>query len=223
MKLYDRYNNCRECNSGSLPERVDLGRYFFINEKGDEVELSLRNIEENIQGTVVDQYILDFENDYSHEILLDIEEKMLNDFINTFPMVQDLSSSIELTVFEEKLLNNLIHFKCMFSRPYSKLNRKIDKVNVARAKRIPPKGLQYLSSHSEDWLHRSISEFQPRRIKHEELDEYFDVFENQILFAFVERAKRKISKHKRQAEKNAKLLEDGENATNAKLYDDSEN
>ena len=223
MKLFDRYNNCRECNSESLPERVDLGRYFFINEKGDEMELTLRNIVENKQGTIVDQYILDFEDDYSHEILLDIEEKMLNDFINTFPMVQDLSSSIELTVFEEKLLNNLIHFKCMFSRPYSKLNRKIDKVNVARAKRIPPKGLQYLSSHSEDWLHRSISEFQPRRIKHEELDEYFDVFENQILFAFVERAKRKISKHKRQAEKNAKLLEDGENATNAKLYDDSEN
>jgi predicted metal-dependent hydrolase len=62
-----------------------------------------------------------------------------------------------------------------------------EKVNVSRAKRIPTKSYQNLASHTEDWLHKSIVDFKPRRILNEELDLLYDVYENQVTIALIER------------------------------------
>ena len=71
--------------------------------------------------------------------------------------------------------------------PHYLLEREIEKVNVSRAKRIPSKSYQYLASHTEDWIHKSIVSFKPSRILNEELELNFDIYENQLTVAFLER------------------------------------
>ncbi|MDH5415120.1 MAG: hypothetical protein OEW87_13370, partial [Flavobacteriaceae bacterium] len=46
---------------------------------------------------------------------------------------------------------------------------------------------QYLASHTEDWVHKSIVSFKPSRILHEELDLNFDIYENQLCVTLVQR------------------------------------
>jgi hypothetical protein len=124
--------------------------------------------------------------DIFNDIDIDIEKADSNNF-NVIPLIRRIENKLKLNKFEELLIDKVFHLEEIFRQPYYLLEREIEKVHVSRAKRIPSKSYQYLASHTEDWIHKSIVSFKPSRILNEELMLNFDVYENQLTIGFLER------------------------------------
>lgn len=182
MLLFDRYTG-KTVSEIELPNQIDFGRYYFIDTKKD---ITYSNFPTN---KVIKQDLLLDKNKNIQDILLDIavDVKKANDF-EVIPLIRRIKNKLDLNLFEKLLLAKIFHVEEIFRAPHYLLHREIEKVHVSRAKRIPSKSYQYLASHTEDWVHKSIVSFKPRRILNEELELNFDVYENQISVALVRRS-----------------------------------
>lgn len=185
MKVFDRYSDCL-IDVDKLPEQIDLGR--FVNPQTDE-DLTNRIINVGAER-IIRQEILENDNKslqgLFHQFYLDVTNSK-EDFFDVRPIIQSVKSKLYLNEFESLLEEKLFHLEEIFRQPHYLLQRTIEKVNVSRAKRIPAKSYQNLASHTEDWLHKSIVNFKPHRILNEELDLLYDVYENQVTVALIER------------------------------------
>jgi hypothetical protein len=186
MQLFDRYTN-KQIPKKDLPEQIDFGRLFFWDSENKPVDITYSNFPTN---KVIKQDLLLEKNkslqDIFKDILVDIENSPKEKF-EVIPLIRQIKNKLRLNKFEELLNENVFHIEEIFRNPHYLLEREIEKVNVARAKRIPSKSYQYLASHTEDWMHKSIVSFKPIRILHEELDLNYDVYENQFTVVFLEK------------------------------------
>ncbi len=185
MQVFDRLKNIA-IDSSRLPNHIDLGRYFVV-ESGKDLTNRIVNVGVD---KFISQELLESKNKslqdlfcYFNAALLEIKD---NDFA-IIPLIQSVKDKLALNKFEELLESKVFHLEEIFRQPHYLLQRTIEKVNVSRAKRIPAKSYQNLASHTEDWLHKSIVDFKPRRILNEELDLQYDVYENQVTIALIER------------------------------------
>jgi len=183
MMLFDRYTG-KTVSEKEIPNQIDFGRYCFT-ENGSDITYS--NFPTN--KTIKQDLLLD-KNKSIQDILIDIavnvEESKPNEF-TVVPLIRRIKNKLNLNEFEKLLLDKLFHLEEIFRVPHYLLHREIEKVHVSKAKRIPSKSYQYLASHTEDWVHKSIVSFKPSRILHEELDLNFDIYENQLCVTVVQR------------------------------------
>jgi hypothetical protein len=186
MQLFDRYTS-KPIQEKDLPEQIDFGRFFFWDSENNPVDITYSNFPTN---KVIKQNLLLEKNkslqDIFKDIMVDIESAQEGKF-DVIPLIRQIKNKLRLNKFEESLNENVFHIEEVFRTPHYLLEREIEKVNVARAKRIPSKSYQYLASHTEDWMHKSIVNFKPIRILHEELDVNYDVYENQFTVVFLEK------------------------------------
>lgn len=184
MLLYDRFTGST-LDSNSLPNLIDLGRYFVCDSRQD-ITNRIVNVGTN---KLISQGLLESKNKSLQDLFcyfnVAISHKD-NDF-SVVPLIQSVKEKLFLNEFESLLESKIFHLEEIFRQPHYLLQRTIEKVNVSRAKRIPAKSYQNLASHTEDWLHKSIVDFKPRRILNEELDLLYDVYENQVTIALIER------------------------------------
>jgi predicted RNA-binding Zn-ribbon protein involved in translation (DUF1610 family) len=185
MMLFDRYTG-RNISESDLPEHIDFGRFCLLD-KETVTDVTYSNYPTN---KVIHQELLLEKNknlqDVLKDILIDVENANGNSF-NVVPLIRQIKNKLKLNDFESLLYENLFHIEEIFRQPHYLLEREIEKVHVSRAKRIPTKSYQYLASHTEDWLYKSIVNFKPSRILHEELDLNFDIYENQFTISFFEK------------------------------------
>lgn len=185
MRLYDRYSS-RTVDSAMLPTQIDLGRYS-VCESGEDITNRIINVGND---KFIRQGILERDNKSIQDLFCQFNHMVGTSGHNQFnvkPLIQSIKDKLYLNDFEKMLEDKLFHLEEIFRQPHYLLNRTIEKVNVSRAKRIPAKSYQNLASHTEDWLHKSIVNFKPRRILNEELDLLYDVYENQVTVALIER------------------------------------
>jgi len=186
MNLYDRYID-KIVLEKDLPNQIDFGRYCIINQEGGFKDITYSNFPTN---KAISQELLLEKNKSIQEIFVDISidiDKAGNDNFNVIPLIRRIKNKLGLNEFEKLLYEKLFHLEEIFRVPHYLLEREIVKVNVSRAKRIPSKSYQYLASHTEDWIHKSIVSFKPSRILNEELELNFDIYENQLTVAFLEK------------------------------------
>lgn len=185
MQIYDRLKSV-QIDDKNLPSQIDLGRFYIVDTKE---ELTNRIINAGSDKIIL-QDLLDNKNKSLQDLFCyfhaSTNESGLSDF-SVIPLIQSVKEKLFLNKFEELLEAKILHLEEIFRQPHYVLQRTIEKVNVSRAKRIPAKSYQNLASHTEDWLHKSIVDFKPRRILNEELDLDFDVYENQVSVALIER------------------------------------
>lgn len=185
MKVFDRYSNGL-IDVDKLPAQIDLGR--FVNPQTNE-DLTNRIINVGAER-IIRQEILENDNKSLQVLFCQFYHFVNNaekDCFDVKPIIQSIKSKLLLNDFETLLEEKLFHLEEIFHQPHYLLQRIIEKVNVSRAKRIPAKSYQNLASHTEDWLHKSIVNFKPHRILNEELDLLYDVYENQVTVALIER------------------------------------
>lgn len=185
MKVYDRYTG-RQVDVDKLPSQIDLGR-FFIPETNEDLTNRIINVGSD---KMIRQEVLENDNKSIQGLFCQFHQFVNNAETDSFtvkPIIQSVKNKLFLNEFEAMLKEKLFHLEEIFRQPHYLLQRTIEKVNVSRAKRIPAKSYQNLASHTEDWLHKSIVDFKPRRILNEELDLLYDVYENQVTVALIER------------------------------------
>ena len=186
MNLYDRYID-KIVLEKDLPNQIDFGRYCIMDKDGGFKDITYSNFQTN---KAISQELLLAKNKSIQEIFIDISidiDKAGNDNFNVIPLIRRIKNKLGLNEFEKQLYEKVFHLEEIFRVPHYLLEREIEKVNVSRAKRIPSKSYQYLASHTEDWIHKSIVSFKPSRILNEELELNFDIYENQLTVAFLER------------------------------------
>lgn len=184
MLLYDRFKSAF-IDSTSLPKDLDLGRY--TTEDGQDLTNS---IFDTGLKYYIHQELLNDTNHYLHELFKDLAKKVSareNGEMDIFPLIQTIEDKLEMSDFEIYLCEKIPHLEQICHQPHYLLQRTIEKVNASRAKRIPSKSYQYLAAHTEDWKQKSIVNFKPDRVLNEELDLNFNIYENQLFFALVER------------------------------------
>ncbi|MCI6794037.1 MAG: DUF2357 domain-containing protein [Mollicutes bacterium] len=182
--FYDRFSQ-KWIDEGKLPRDIDLGR--FVNESS--LELTNRTYSCG-SDHYIHQELLDDRNVSLHNIFSEIQHKIQTDKNGVFdvsPTVQSVSSQLSMYEFEEYLYEKVQHIEQICRQPHFLLQRTIEKVNVARAKRLPNKSYQHLASHTEDWQQKSIIQFKPSRVLNEELDVNYNVYENQLTLALINR------------------------------------
>ena len=183
MMLFDRYTG-KTISEKELPNQIDFGRYCFA-ENGKDITYS--NFPTN--KAIKQDLLLDKNKsiqDIFIDIAVDVEKSQPNEF-SVVPLIRRIKNKLNLNEFEKLLLDKLFHLEEIFRVPHYLLHREIEKVHVSKAKRIPSKSYQYLASHTEDWVHKSIVSFKPSRILHEELELNFDIYENQLCVTLVQR------------------------------------
>lgn len=186
MNLFDRYTSELVCEK-DLPNQIDLGRYCVIEDDGTLKDVTYSTLP--TKKTIRQELLLD-KNKSLQEIFIDISndiEKAGHNRFNVIPLIRRIKNKLELNEFEKLLYENIFHLEEIFRAPHYLLIRKIEKVHVSRVKRISSKSYQYTASHTEDWIIKSIVSFKPFRILSEELELNFDIYENQLTVALVER------------------------------------
>lgn len=184
MRLYDRFKGVF-IDSRSLPRDLDLGRY--TTEDGQDLTNSIFDTGSEYY---IHQELLNDANHSLHELFKDLSKRVSarrKGEMNIFPLIQTLEDKLEMNDFEIYLCEKIPHLEQICHQPHYLLQRIIEKVNASRAKRIPSKSYQYLAAHTEDWEQKSIVNFKPNRVLNEELDLNFNIYENQLFLALVER------------------------------------
>lgn len=185
MTVFDRYTDTF-IKEKDLPDSIELGRFAIVNGVAYN-ELTGRTYKP-VEGQRIVQELLDPVNRDKHEVLQLISEELeLNQFASK-PLIQGIKKGLEFGHFAEELEEKMFHIEAIFHSPHTKLKRSVEKVPVSKAKRISNRSNQYLAAHTEDWLHKSLVSFHPSRILTEEIIIDDDIYENQLLIAFVTRA-----------------------------------
>jgi len=184
--IFDRINNTY-IDVANLPNRISLGRYF-ITETNE--ELCADNLSQGCDVSINDAFLGDTYST-THKILRRLTQE-INGIVPCkenlpSPIIRNVCDEIKLTEFEDHLYEQINHIKAAFDNPHSKLNRIEEKVNVSKAKRITPRSYQYMGAHTEDWQQYSIVSFRPEKVLTEELSQDYDIYENRLLVAFVQR------------------------------------
>lgn len=205
MTIFDRITNTF-VHESNLPGIIDLGRFAILQTEGY-TDLS-GSVFKTSEGQVIRQELLDPVNKDKHEILERISEFVCDGKFKAIPLMQGIKKGLEFGEFELALEKKISYIEAIFHAPHSKLNRTIEKVSVSKAKRISNRSCQYLAAHTEDWLNKNLVSFHPSRILTEEIIIDENVYENQLLIAFVIRASQYLERRLSHTKDITKFLED---------------
>ena len=119
--------------------------------------------------------------------LQEVGVKQWIDWCHSLPIDMQLAEPPKLRE-EEKVLHSAIqHFEEIARLPRAHLKVDEVRVPVGRARRFPPRALNVLSAHSEDWHSRSFSSVRPNRVLSEVQDDDFAIYENRALKTLQQR------------------------------------
>ncbi|HIP33776.1 MAG TPA: hypothetical protein EYG89_03385 [Bacteroidia bacterium] len=210
MIVFDRILN-KDINVSEIESPIILGRYIF---KSDQSTIQLNDCDIKKQDYLVpckinegtlkiksDKTKLLFqENELLNEnvsslikhTLLDVSEELeitedLLELKDINILLRNFDERLEISEFELFLQKKLFHIEEVCREPSYHLKREITKLNVARAKRIPVKAINYLAAHTEDWSRRRIRSVEPRKILTEIIDYDLEIYENQVTSSFIDK------------------------------------
>jgi len=169
IKKQDYLVPCKT-NEGAIKIKSDKTKLLFQDN-----ELLNENVSSLIKHTLLD---------VSEE--LKITEDLL-ELKNINILLRNFDERLEISEFESFLQKKLFHIEEVCREPSYYLKREIVKLNVARAKRIPVKAINYLAAHTEDWSRRRIRSVEPRKILTEIVDYDLEIYENQVTSSFIDK------------------------------------
>lgn len=137
---------------------------IFDNEKDSLLRNTITEVSEEYS-------LLEYDIDYVREIS---------------PVLRNFDKRLEISDFEHSIHEKLFHIEEICRDPSSHLKRGISKVNIARAKRIPVKAVNYLAAHTEDWSRRRIRSVEPRKILSEMIEYDLGIYENKVTAGLID-------------------------------------
>jgi len=210
MIVFDRILN-KDIPVSEIESPIILGRYIFkldqanvlLNErkvKSNDFVVPCNFNEGNLEVKSEKSKLIFQENDLLNEdisslikhTLLDVSEELeiidnISDLKDINILLRNFDERLEISEFEMFLQNKLFHIEEVCREPSYYLKREITKQNVARAKRIPVKAINYLAAHTEDWSRQRIRSVEPRKILTEIVDYDLEIYENQITASFIDK------------------------------------
>jgi hypothetical protein len=97
------------------------------------------------------------------------------------PIDPTITSELILRDCEKALIQALPHLESISHHPRSHLTVEEIREQVGRARRVPPRAVAALASHSEDWETRSFLGVRPKRVLAESRQDQWDIYENRAV------------------------------------------
>ena len=100
-------------------------------------------------------------------------------------------------------------------RPCAHLHVEVERVQVAKARRLPISAASYLASHTEDWERPLLRGVLPKRILSEVRDDLIDIYENRVAARLVDNISAYLTKRIREIRKLLRIFQDKEDYSGA--------
>lgn len=187
MKLRDRLTGEDVDANSVAAERTHLGRWlidgrYLVGDDHGAWSLSDEN-GQAVSGSMFadawpDESTLDALGLLGAEI--DALGDSWSDWVGICPLAPDLDRAVEPRPLARLIDLELEHLEGVFREPSSAIRHDAMAVPVGRARKLAPKALAHLATHSEDWGRRTLLGVQPRRLLALVREEQLALYENRV-------------------------------------------
>jgi hypothetical protein len=102
------------------------------------------------------------------------------------PVCTGFSERIQVQPLERHILEHLPHLQEVCRRPRMHLEVTVEKVRVEKARRVPPRAVEYLTAHTEDWEELKVRSVRPRKILSVLAEDKLDIYENRVVARLID-------------------------------------
>jgi hypothetical protein len=103
------------------------------------------------------------------------------DWLVESPIYAKVSDRIQKQQFELEIVEHLPHLREVCRRPRMQLEITVERVRAELARRVPPRAVEHLASHTEDWEELRVRSVRPRRVLSVLADDQLDIYENRVV------------------------------------------
>jgi len=139
----------------------------------------------------------------------------LADYMGVPPLPPDLDDRAKSQTIDQQIRQRYVHLVHACRKPRQQLKTDLEKLPVGRAKRIPPRSLEYLASHSEDWKRKTVHGIEPTHVIAEVIEDQLKIYENRVAAELVDRVSAYLNRRVSELEKIKTLLDDRSNFQSA--------
>ncbi len=139
----------------------------------------------------------------------------LAEYMAVPPLPADLDDLTKSQAIDQQIHKRHVHLIHACRKPRRQLKTDLEKLPVGRAKRIPPRSLEYLASHSEDWKRKTIHGVEPTHVIAEVIEDQLNIYENRVAAELVDRIAAYLNQRVSELEKIKALLDDRSNFQSA--------
>jgi hypothetical protein len=135
-------------------------------------------------------------------------------WLKVVPLVPGMSDTVDLLPLEHLIRELFGHLEAVCMKPTAHLHVEVERVPVAKARRLPIKAASYLASHTEDWERPLIRGVLPKRILSEVRHDQIDIYENRVSARLIDHLIDYLGKRIRKIKKLLKVFQDKEDYSN---------
>lgn len=139
----------------------------------------------------------------------------LEEYMALPPLPANLDDRTKSQAIDEQIYKRYVHLIHACRKPRQLLKTDLEKLPVGRAKRIPPRALEYLASHSEDWKRKTVHGIEPTHVIAEVIEDQLNIYENRVAAELVDRIAAYLNQRLSELEKIKALLDDRSNFQSA--------
>lgn len=139
----------------------------------------------------------------------------LAEYMAVPPLPADLDDRTKSQAIDQQIRKRHVHLIHACRKPRQQLKTDLEKLPVGRAKRIPPRSLEYLASHSEDWKRKTVHGIEPTHVIAEVIEDQLNIYENRVAAELVDRIAAYLNQRVSELEKIKALLDDRSNFQSA--------
>lgn len=139
----------------------------------------------------------------------------LDEYMAVLPLPADLDDRAKSQAIDQQIRKRHVHLIHACRKPRQQLKTDLEKLPVGRAKRIPPRSLEYLASHSEDWKRKTVYGIEPTHVIAEVIEDQLNIYENRVAAELVDRIAAYLNQRGAELEKINALLDDRSNFQSA--------
>ena len=139
----------------------------------------------------------------------------LTEYMTVPPLPADLDDRTKSQAIDQQIRKRYVHLIHACRKPRQQLRTELEKLPVGRAKRIPPRSLEYLASHSEDWKRKTVHGIEPTHVIAEVIEDQLNIYENRVAAELVDRISAYLNQRVSELEKIKALLDDRSNFQSA--------
>lgn len=129
------------------------------------------------------------------------------EWLTVTPLIPQISKRIQIQPLEEFVEKHLGALEGVCQKPRGHLYREIERVPVARARRIPAYAETYLAAHTEDWERPTLSSVRPKRVLALVQDDQWDIYENRVAARLVDHLRTYFERRLHDLRRIAEMLE----------------
>lgn len=139
------------------------------------------------------------------------EEGRWCDWLDIVPLVPSMSEAVEILPLEQKIRESFGHLESVCTKPRAHLHVEVERVNIAKARRVPASAPAYLAAHTEDWDRPLLKGVLPKRVLAEVRHDQIDIYENRVAARLIDNLLFYLQRRIQVVSKLLKVFTDKEN------------